>query len=401
MKDKGFLTWVIFLHVVVLLLVVMNLFLLFRPPTVVHGANVAPVGSKDTSKLDQLETLIDEKYIGDPDMTELEDMAAAAMVAATGDRWAYYIPADAYKAHQEIMANAYVGIGVVIYKEKNTTEGLYIQQVEENSPAQEAGILPGDILYTVKGLPVKDMSMDDTRNLIRGQEGTTVELSVLRNGEEIPMTVERRTIQTVVASGRMVTEEIGLVTIKNFDERCSSEAISAIEQLQQQGAKKILFDVRNNPGGYAHELVALLDYLLPEGDLFRTEDYLGNKQVDTSDASYLDMPMAVMVNGNSYSAAEFFAAALRDYDAGLIIGDKTTGKGHFQQTFLLKDGSAVNISVGKYSTPKGVNLDGVGLVPDVEVPVDEDTALAIAGGNLEDEKDPQLQAAIAALEKEN
>ena len=400
MNHKRFMTWVIFVHVLVILLVILNLLLLFRP-AVMAAAPAPGALSKKTSKLDQLENLIDEKYIGDPDLTALEDAAAAAMVAATGDRWAYYIPADQYQAHVEMMANAYVGIGITIFLDPEITEGYFIQQVEANGPAKEAGLQPGDILYSISGKPTKDMTMEDARDLIRGEEGSTVELSVLRDGQEMPFTVERRTIQTVVASGRMVTDNIGLVSITNFDERCAQESIAAIEDLIDQGAEKILFDVRNNPGGYAHELVELLDYLLPEGDLFRTEDYEGNKQVDTSDADFLDMPMAVMVNGNSYSAAEFFAAALRDYEAGLIIGEKTTGKGHFQQTYKLKDGSAVNISVGKYSTPKGVNLDGIGLVPDVEVPVDEKTARAIAGGILEDFEDPQLQAAIEALEKEN
>ena len=394
--NKRFTTWVIFLHVLVIFLVITNVCLLIWPVSLA-GAGVV----RTTSKLDQLENLIDEKYIGDPDLTLLEDAASAAMVAATGDRWAYYIPADQYKAHQEMMANAYVGIGVTILMDPEITDGFYIQQVDPNGPAREAGLLPGDILYSISGKPTKDMRSEDARNLIRGEEGTTVEVTVLRGEEELPFTVERRTIETVVASGRMVAEDIGLVTIANFDDRCSQEAIAAIEELKAQGAEKILFDVRNNPGGYAHELVKLLDYLLPEGDLFRTEDYEGNQQVDTSDANFLDMPMAVLVNGDSYSAAEFFAAALRDYEAGLIIGEKTTGKGHFQQTYKLQDGSAVNISVGKYSTPKGVNLDGIGLVPDVEVPVDEETARAIAGRVLEDTEDPQLQAAIKALEAEN
>ena len=394
--NKRFTTWVIFLHVLVIFLVITNVCLLIWPVSLA-GAGVV----RTTSKLDQLENLIDEKYIGDPDLTLLEDAASAAMGAATGDRWAYYIPADQYKAHQEMMANAYVGIGVTILMDPEITDGFYIQQVDPNGPAREAGLLPGDILYSISGKPTKDMRSEDARNLIRGEEGTTVEVTVLRGEEELPFTVERRTIETVVASGRMVAEDIGLVTIANFDDRCSQEAIAAIEELKAQGAEKILFDVRNNPGGYAHELVKLLDYLLPEGDLFRTEDYEGNQQVDTSDANFLDMPMAVLVNGDSYSAAEFFAAALRDYEAGLIIGEKTTGKGHFQQTYKLQDGSAVNISVGKYSTPKGVNLDGIGLVPDVEVPVDEETARAIAGRVLEDTEDPQLQAAIKALEAEN
>jgi len=187
------------------------------------------------------------------------------------------------------------------------------------------------------------------------------------------------------------------VTIENFDDRCAAETIAAIESLLEQGVESLIFDVRNNPGGYAHELVELLDYLLPEGDLFRTVDYKGVEDVEISDAACLDIPMAVLVNGESYSAAEFFAAALQEYEAATVVGEKTTGKGHFQSTFLLSDGSAVALSIGKYYTPKGVSLEGVGIVPDVVVPVEPETAREIYYGRLTPEEDPQIQEALEAL----
>ena len=167
--------------------------------------------------------------------------------------------------------------------------------------------------------------------------------------------------------------------------------------MQNQGAWGLIFDVRNNPGGYKHELVEVLDYLLPEGPLFRSEDYLGNVTVDESDADCLVMPMAVLVNGDSYSAAEFFAAAMGEYEAAVIVGQQTTGKGYFQQTFRLKDGSAVGLSVGKYSTPNGVNLAGVGITPDRVVDVDEETAFEIYAGLMDPNADPQIKAAIEAM----
>ena len=356
-------------------------------------------GGSGTSKLEQLENLIEQKYIGDVDPVTLEDGAAEGMIEAMGDRWSYYISAEDYEAHEEAMANAYVGVGITILLEKNQ-DGFFIQQVNPQGPAYEAGILPGDILIGIEGQTTEEMESTEARNLIRGPEGSTVGVTVLRDGEELPFTLKRRTIEVTVASGKMVTEDIGLVTILNFDDRCASEAIAAIQELQNQGAKKLIFDVRFNPGGYAHELVKLLDYLLPEGELFRTVDYAGRERVDTSDASYLDLPMAVMVNGDSYSAAEFFAAALSEYEAAAVVGEKTTGKGRFQQTHQLKDGSAANISVGNYFTPKGVSLDGVGITPDVEVKVDEETAMKIVSQTIDPEEDPQLQAAIAALQNE-
>ena len=185
--------------------------------------------------------------------------------------------------------------------------------------------------------------------------------------------------------------------ISNFDARCAQESIAAIEKLRSEGAKKLIFDVRNNPGGFASELVELLDYLLPEGDLFRSVSFDGTEKVDTSDEKYLDMPMAVVVNGNSYSAAEFFAAALQEYEAAVVVGEPTVGKGYYQQTIPLGDGSAVALSTGKYFTPKGNSLADKGVIPTVRVDVDEETAAAIYYGTLSAGEDPQLQAAIKAL----
>ena len=204
-------------------------------------------------------------------------------------------------------------------------------------------------------------------------------------------------MEVQVATGLLLEGGIGLVTIENFDDRCASESIAAIEALMEQGADKLIFDVRGNPGGYAHELVELLDYLLPEGELFRTVDYQGEEQVDLSDAACLEIPMAVLVNRDSYSAAEFFAVALQEYEAAIVVGERTSGKGHFQSTFRLNDGSAVALSIGKYFTPKGISLEGVGIQPDVEASVDQDTYVKIYYDQLSPEEDPQLQAAISAL----
>lgn len=366
--------------------------------TVVTLAAIGYPKSSASTKLEQLESLILERFIADADQTAMEDAAADAMVDSLGDRWSYYIPASEYEAHEEQVNNAYVGIGVTI--EVQEQEGFLIKAVSDGGPAQEAGIQVDDLLVEAEGQDIRGMTATEVRNLVRGEEGTYVSLTVLRKGERIELSVERRQVQTVVASGQMITGNIGLVTIENFDSRCAEETIAAIDALLDAGAEKLIFDVRNNPGGYAKEMVKVLDYLLPEGELFRTVDYSGRESVDYSDKDCLDIPMAVLVNGDSYSAAEFFAAALREYEAAGVVGEKTCGKGYFQNTYRLNDGSAVGLSVGKYFTPKGVSLAGVGITPDMEVTVDEETAEAIYYGRLEPEDDPQIQAALALLEKE-
>lgn len=349
------------------------------------------------SKLEQMAELIEERFIGEVDRTEMEDAAAAAMVASLGDRWSYYISAENYESHMEQMNNAYVGIGITIQKAEDDA-GVLVVKVNEGGPAEEAGMLPGDVIVEVEGQNIADMSNDEVRNLVRGEENTQVAITVLRGGERISMSVTRMQVKTPVAVATLLEDDIGLVTISNFDSRCYDETIAAIEELLAQGAEALIFDVRYNPGGYKSELVEVLDYLLPEGPLFRSEDYQGNISVDKSDASCLDIPMAVLVNGESYSAAEFFAAALREYGVAVIVGEQTCGKGYFQQTYQLSDGSALGLSVGKYSTPNGVWLAEVGgLTPDIQVDVDDETEAAIYAATLDPAEDPQIQAAVEAL----
>lgn len=352
-----------------------------------------------TSKLDQLESLILERFIGDSDRVAMEDAAAEAMVDSLGDRWSYYIPADEYEAYQEQVANAFVGVGITIQLTEES-EGLLVVDVTRGGPAEEAGILVGDTLVAVEQTRIAGMSTTEVRNLVRGEEGTWVSLTLSRDGREETFSVERRRIEVPVATFSMLDNHVGLVRIENFDQRCAQETISAIEALLAQGAEGLIFDVRGNPGGYADEMVKILDYLLPEGELFRTVDYAGRERVDTSDADCLELPMAVLVNQDSYSAAEFFAAALREYDWAVVVGQKTCGKGYFQNTLPLSDGSAVGLSVGKYFTPNGQSLADVGVTPDRVVEVDEDTRWKIYYGTLPTEEDVQLETARELLETE-
>lgn len=348
------------------------------------------------SKLEQLSNLIEERFIGEADRTAYEDAAAAAMVDALGDEWSYYIPASQMLAHQENSNNAYVGIGITITV-RQEGDGFSVTKVNEGGPAEEAGMLAGDVIVEIEGQSAAGMTADDARNLVRGEPDTQVQLAVRRGSETIAFSVTRKEVLTPVATGQLLDGNIGLVTIANFDSRCYDESKAAIDQLIRDGATALIFDVRNNPGGYKDEMVMLLDYLLPEGPLFRSEDYRGQVLLDESNAAHLDIPMAVLVNGYSYSAAEFFAAALMEYDVAMVVGQKTYGKGYFQTTIHLNDGSAVGLSIGKYTTPEGKNLAGVGITPDIVVEVDDETDVAIYAGTLAPDADPQIQAAVKAL----
>ena len=348
-------------------------------------------------KLDELKALVDQKFIGDIDWKVVEDNAAAGMIAGLGDRWSYYMSAESYQSYLEQMSNSYVGVGITVTEREDRY--LDILEVTKGSPAEGAGLEAGGVVIRVGEQDISEIGISGATALIKGEEGTDVTLTVRYEDSERDYTMTRAYFEVTVAWGQMLEDNIGLVTIENFDGRCADETLAAIEELLEQGAEGLIFDVRNNPGGYKTELCAVLDYLLPEGPLFRSEYYDGTEQVDESDAEFLDLPMAVLVNSESISAAEFFAAALDEYEAATVVGEQTIGKGYFQQAYKLSDGSAVGLSVGKYTTPKGVSLTGVGITPDVVVEVDDELFWQIYYGNVQWSEDPQILAAMEILKK--
>lgn len=344
------------------------------------------------SKLEELAFLIDRKFVAQADQTVIQDAAAEAMVGALGDQWSYYVPASQQEKLKERKNNAYVGIGVSVMQREDRS-GYDVASVISGGPAEKAGILAGDIITHADGVPIGELAVAEVQNLIMGEKNTKVVLTLLRDGRSLEITVIRKSLHAKSAEGVMLDERIGYVWIKNFYEGTGEDTIAVVEKLLESGAEGLIFDVRNNLGGYVDEMVEILDYLLPEGPLFRSIDYKGKETVEKSDASCLELPMAVMFNGNTYSAAEFFAAALSEYDWAVTVGEPSTGKGYYQTSHTFSDGSSVNLSTGRYTTPNGVSLAEVGgLIPEVAVALTESPASW--------QEDPQIQAAIAALNEE-
>lgn len=345
------------------------------------------------SKLERLSAIIERRFIGTADKTVIQDAAAEAMIEALGDRWSYYVSAEEYADHRERQNNSYVGIGVTV-QQRADGKGIDVVSVNPDGPAAEAGMLAGDIITHADGAFLGELTLSEGRVLIMGEKNTQVLLTILRGDQSLELTITRKVIHSKVAEGRMLQDDIGYVIINNFHESAGEETVAEVEKLLEQGAEKLIFDVRSNPGGYVHEMVYVLDYLLPEGPLFRSVDYNGVEDVEESDADCLDLPMAVLINGDTYSAAEFFAAALSEYDWAITVGEPTCGKGYYQITWELGDGSAVQLSSGAYTTPNGVNLtEAGGLQPDVPVELTEMVAAV--------EEDPQIQAAVTALMEES
>ena len=294
--------------------------------------------------------------------------------------------------------NAYVGIGVTV-QATDDNSGLMVIAVQPGGPAEEAGVQVGDVIIQVDGESAQDRTVTEISAMIKGEEGTVVSITVLRSGEGITMSMTRKRMETTVASSKLLNEHVGLVTIQNFYAGTADLVKQGVAELQAQGARALVFDVRNNPGGYVTELTEILDDLLPEGKIFINRSSDGKETVYTSDADCVDLPMAVLVNRNSYSAAEFLAAQLQESAGAVVAGEQTSGKGFSQVLFDLPDGSAIGLSTARYYTGGGVSLIGTGLTPDPLCSLSEEDEQKLLAGQLEPQEDEQLQAAIQAMEK--
>lgn len=353
-----------------------------------YVAAIGGFGSKqyldDARRYVEIEKIIDDNYIGDADYNELYNAAAAAMVKSIGDKWSYFMNAEEYEAYKLSSSNEYSGIGVSV--KVNSSGEFEVFSVEESSPAANAGIAVGDIITAIDGVDVSDKTLEDVSLLIRSKVNKDFPMTLESGGDTKTVTVACEIIYKNPVSSRLLDGNIGYIKISNFEAGSSENTKKAIEQLLQTGATSFIFDVRNNPGGLLTELVDLLDYILPEGDLFISVDKSGKETVQTSDKVSLKNKMIVLVNGNSYSAAEFFAAALQEYNWATVVGEQTTGKARSQITLELSDGSAVHISTHKYLTPNRVDLaEAGGVTPDIAVAQDDEKT------------DKQLETAINAL----
>lgn len=352
-------------------------------------------------KYTEIMELVDTYFIGDDvDMTVVNDTMASGIISGLGDRWSYYVSAEDYQSYTNNINNSYVGVGITItakYDDNENLVGYEVTEVSEGGSADEAGVQAGDVLTHVDGTAVADITLTETKALVQGEEGTAVELEFLRNQESYTVTVERKAMTVIPAKGQLLSGAVGYIKIDNFDSGCADAVRELVEELQEQGATSLLFDVRNNPGGLKAELTKLLDYLLPEGTIFHTINYAGEEELVTSDASCVALPMAVLCNGDSYSAAEYFACAIQQYGVGKVVGEQTCGKGYYQVGLQLSDGSCLNLSIGKYYTPNGESLIDVGVTPDIVLELDEELASELSKGTLDPEDDPQVQAALGAL----
>ncbi len=348
-------------------------------------------------KINKLETLIDQYYMEDVEEDTLAEGIYKGLLSSLGDPYSCYYTKEEYKALMESSSGVYCGIGATVSQNANTGV-ISIVKPFVNGPAYEAGLLPGDIVYKVNGEEVTGKDLSEVVSRIKGEEGTSAKITVIREGEseQMEFSIPRKTIEVPTIEYEMLDNKIGYIAISEFDKVTAEQFCKAIDDLDKQGQKGLIVDVRNNPGGLLDTVVDILNRMLPKGLVVYTEDKYGSREEKFSDGKEeFDKPLAVLINGNSASASEIFAGAIQDYKRGTIVGTTSFGKGIVQSIIPLFDETAVKITVSKYYTPNGKNIHGIGIEPDVTVELKDKLKQQVV---IEKEEDNQLQKAIEIIE---
>ena len=352
-----------------------------------------------THKLAEIDREVRRLFIGEIDNQTLLDSIADGYVRGLGDRYAEYMPAERYVEHIRMTQGRMVGIGVEVMFDNEIRGGVIeIMNVTADSPAERAGMLIGDYIYKINGEPVAGLGYAESVNRIKGEEGTDVTLTVLRGGnfQEIEMTVTRAEVRVQTVRYELMQNNTGYIKIREFNQETPNEFKEALDNLERLGAKSFVFDVRNNPGGDLQGITQTLDYLLPEGPIIRIFYKSAREEIFYSDENEITMPMAVLINENTASAAELFCAALKDYEKATLIGVTTFGKGTVQSINRLSDNSALKISSARYAPPFSDNYDGIGVAPHIEIRLAEES-MGKAVEKMSLEEDLQLAEALRVL----
>ena len=373
---------------------------LFGALIMLCGTGVVSCGirlSEDASseeKLSVLKGLIDENYIGDVDEETLEEGIYKGYIQGLEDPYSVYYNEEETKDLYETTEGEYSGIGAVLSQDLESGV-ITLVQIYEDSPAAKAGLKDNDILTKVGDIEVTGMDLSEVVTYIKGEKGTDVDLSVLRgeDAEEITVTATRDTVEAQTVKYEMLEGQTGYLSVSEFDSVTYAQYEEALNELTAQGMTGLIVDLRNNPGGNLNTVCEMLDLVLPKGTIVYTEDKDGKRETATSDDEHqINVPMVVLVNGNSASASEIYAGAIQDYGIGKIVGTQTYGKGVVQQIFDLGDGTSVKLTIAEYFTPNGRSIDGEGITPDVEVEYEAD--------ENNPEADNQLEKALEVMKEE-
>lgn len=344
-------------------------------------------------KIQKIDQVVSDNSLYDVDSETLLNAIGQGVVSGIGDPYAEYYSSSEYQKLLDEQSGDAVGIGVLL-QEDSSGDYAAVVQVYPDSPAESAGLQPGDLILEVDGSSVRGMELEEVSDALIGEKGTAVSLVYRRNGSDSTAEITRRQYSQSSVTYQVVDGDIGYLRISSFEENTPSQLNDALNNLQAQQVRGLVLDVRDNAGGDTGSCTECLDQLLPEGVLGYTRTGSSQRQIlATSDDSEIDLPMAVLVNENTSSMAELFAVAIRDYDKGDLVGTTTYGKGVLQTLYPLDDGSAVRITTAYFDPPASENFDGVGLTPDYEVSLGRDQ-LATMGSM---DGDDQLEKAVSVL----
>ena len=351
-----------------------------------------------TQKIKYLENMIDEEYLGEISTDKLEEGVYAGLIYGLGDVYSRYYTKDEYEQESVTTEGSYVGIGVAM--QKYTAGGVQIVECYKGSTAEEAGVKVDDVITAINGEDITDTELQDVVSMIKDNEDKDVVLTVQRKGEDTQeITVKVSNVELPSVFGEMLDENTGYIQITEFKGVTVEQYEEVFADLKEQGMERLVVDLRDNPGGLLNVVCDILRDILPEGLIVYTEDKNGNRSEETCDGKNpLDMPLAVLVNGNSASASEILAGAVKDYGLGTIVGTTTYGKGVVQSIRQLSDGSAVKLTIANYYTPKGNSINKTGIRPDVEVELSPEL---LNQEEITHEEDNQLQAALNSLNTKN
>ncbi len=362
-----------------------------------YNARLNEMADSDfVQKVKYILNCVDGNFIKEYDKTKAEDEALAAYIDSLNDRYTHYMTADETSEYMYDTGGTLVGIGVHVVQDYNT-HGIYITRIMPSSPAGSAGLKSGDIVVAVEGKRIGEENYGECVDMIRGEEGTEVSLTILRGENEFDVKVKRAKVENETVYLTVREKNIAQITITEFIGGTANQFKACMEKAKQQGCTSYIFDVRNNPGGNLDEVLGVLDYLLPEGDMINIVYGNGKTMSYKSDAACVKADMVVLCNGSTASAGELFTAALRDFKVSKTVGETTFGKGTMQSVIKLDDGSGLRISVAYYNPPCNVSYDGIGITPDVEIKLPEDVAKHFY--QMTYEEDTQLQKAVEILKK--
>lgn len=337
-----------------------------------NGENQTVLNSEVQKKINELTGYINLYFYEDADNEQLAEGMYSGLLESLNDKYTEYYTPQEYEELQISATQNYYGIGAGLAQDKDTMQ-VTITHVYEGSPAETAGLKDGDIIVMVEDIEADSMELTELVTHIRGEEGSSVHLQIYREGESnyLEFDVERANIDLPTVESKLLDSKVGYIHIMEFGSPTAEQFENAVEELKEQGMQAMILDVRDNPGGMVTSVTQILDDILPEGVVVYTQDKYGKRQDFTSDGdTSMNYPLAVLMNGNSASAAEILAGAIRDYDYGTLIGTTTYGKGVVQTIYPLEDGDAIKLTTAKYYTPKGENIHGTGIEPDIQLEFD-------------------------------